>query len=494
MPSDLPLLLTNARFVDVARGVYHPPGTSLRIEGDRIARLEAAGPEAGGRVIDLGDRAVLPAFFNTHCHIQMSVPAMLAAPYDAPMMWLLGKRQIDRNMEECLRRGVLHLRDAWSADLRQNRRLQRRIDAGELLGPKIHQCVVVGPTGGYLSERRGPVHRLGYAVMGMPYLPYDHRDAGVVAFSPAASLEEVERAVDRAVEERGADYIKIGDQREAIPSMAPDNVLMTRPQMRAIVERARHHGLETTLHQTSVESVRRALSCGVRSLAHTTLHGPLAAADIEEILRCGAVFEPSALAIYVFTLPVAGHWSQDDASMRALHAYREQTYRGWIREHWLPGLSHRAQQGMRALQRGARRALGLIDMGGVFRMSANNVRFGVRNLRRLKDAGVPLAVGSDAGMPPLTPAMVGPELQALDFLLRLAGGGLDGADAVRVLTRNSADAMGLEDELGSLAPGKRADLVVLDGDPLADFHRLGETAAAVFVGGELRFDNCGLAG
>ena len=45
-----------------------------------------------------------------------------------------------------------------------------------------------------------------------------------------------------------------------------------------------------------------------------------------------------------------------------------------------------------------------------------------------------------------------------------------------------ADLMGLSDELGTLAPGKRADLVVVEGDPF-DFEKLAERVRAVYKDG-----------
>ncbi len=50
----------------------------------------------------------------------------------------------------------------------------------------------------------------------------------------------------------------------------------------------------------------------------------------------------------------------------------------------------------------------------------------------------------------------------------MASGGLDPHDALRVATIFGAEAIGLDGDLGSLEPGKLADLVVLDANPLED--------------------------
>ena len=49
--------------------------------------------------------------------------------------------------------------------------------------------------------------------------------------------------------------------------------------------------------------------------------------------------------------------------------------------------------------------------------------------------------------------------------------GMDPADALRSITLNPAEVLGIADRLGSLAPGKDADLVLWEGDPLDVRHR-----------------------
>jgi imidazolonepropionase-like amidohydrolase len=76
---------------------------------------------------------------------------------------------------------------------------------------------------------------------------------------------------------------------------------------------------------------------------------------------------------------------------------------------------------------------------------------------------------------------------------RLGGvlAGLSELEAIRACTLGAAEALGLEAELGSIAPGKLADRVVLAGDPAVDITALGRTklvfqAGARFAPEELR--------
>ncbi|HEY3471580.1 MAG TPA: amidohydrolase family protein, partial [Amycolatopsis sp.] len=90
------------------------------------------------------------------------------------------------------------------------------------------------------------------------------------------------------------------------------------------------------------------------------------------------------------------------------------------------------------------------------------------------EAGVRIAMGTDA---PLLPH--GENLLELELLVEQ---GLSPADALHAATLSAAELMGVAEMLGSLTPGKRADLVVVDGDPL-DVQDLGNRIVAVYQDG-----------
>jgi len=60
----------------------------------------------------------------------------------------------------------------------------------------------------------------------------------------------------------------------------------------------------------------------------------------------------------------------------------------------------------------------------------------------------------------------------------MAAGGMTPHDVLRVATIQGANAIGMEQDLGSLEPGKLADLIVLDANPLDDIHN---TASIKYV-------------
>jgi len=66
----------------------------------------------------------------------------------------------------------------------------------------------------------------------------------------------------------------------------------------------------------------------------------------------------------------------------------------------------------------------------------------------------------------------------------LVNGGMTPIDALRAATVNGAELLGRSDEIGTLEPGKFADIVAVQGDPLADITVM-EKVVFVMKGGEV---------
>jgi imidazolonepropionase-like amidohydrolase len=74
-------------------------------------------------------------------------------------------------------------------------------------------------------------------------------------------------------------------------------------------------------------------------------------------------------------------------------------------------------------------------------------------------AGVRIAMGTDSG--------VGPHGDNLSELGLMSDIGMTPIDVLTATTSSAAQLLGVDAQLGTIEPGKRADLVVVDGDPLA---------------------------
>ena len=86
-----------------------------------------------------------------------------------------------------------------------------------------------------------------------------------------------------------------------------------------------------------------------------------------------------------------------------------------------------------------------------------------KNVRKIAAAGIPIALGTDSGLPGNFPGLW--EHREMELLVRA---GLAPMEVIRAATINGARFLGIDKKYGSIAPGKAADFIVLNADPLAD--------------------------
>jgi imidazolonepropionase-like amidohydrolase len=98
------------------------------------------------------------------------------------------------------------------------------------------------------------------------------------------------------------------------------------------------------------------------------------------------------------------------------------------------------------------------------------------SFRRAVAAGVKVAMGTDSGI-----TAHGRNLAELELM---AKGGMGPAEVLAATTSGAAELLGVAGELGTLEAGRRADVVVVDGDPF-ELATLGDRIAAVFQDGRL---------
>ena len=98
----------------------------------------------------------------------------------------------------------------------------------------------------------------------------------------------------------------------------------------------------------------------------------------------------------------------------------------------------------------------------------------MKNLARVHAAGITVAAGSDAGN---IGTLHGPALHRELELMSQAG--LSPREILVTATRNGAITMGREDDLGTLQPGKLADILILNADPLQDIRHTRHISAVV---------------
>jgi imidazolonepropionase-like amidohydrolase len=90
------------------------------------------------------------------------------------------------------------------------------------------------------------------------------------------------------------------------------------------------------------------------------------------------------------------------------------------------------------------------------------------------EAGVKIAMGTDSG--------VGPHGANLDELPLMAAGGMTPVQVLTATTQSAAELLRIGDQAGTIMPGKRADLILLAGDPY-DLLNLKPNVRAVYMAG-----------
>ena len=484
---DARIKIINARIVDVEKGRYLDPQVSLIIQNGKITAMPGLAGEPdlpADQVIDLQGLTVIPGLFNTHCHLQFLPQGKI------------GQMQIAKNLKDCLEHGVTNVRDTLCYDLQANRSWSSRIQSGEIPGPRIHQAVHVSPLGGTYAPRPNPMTRFSFSMIGIKVIDFGLKNSGVVAFRPDASLQEVRDAVNRAVDERGAEVIKFCDQHEHFMTFKPGARIMSAEQLDAAVDQAIKRGMPTTMHNVTVDGFRQGIKAGVNSLAHLPFDGELTDADAGLLLNSYTHIEPTLSVGYFMSYSLKGSPLAGHPEIQRLDRFRDQGYRAILEETWLPELQESRYAVHTSLSKGQLKVFGILDITRPFSYYAGMIPTGGQNLQLLvkNGAGSRMGCGNDAGAANCSAAAVRHELAMFDFILNRASEPVfTAADALRTATIQSARSMGVEAQYGSIQSGKAANLAVLEGDPLQDFHRIGQPVQALFLDGKLVINHCGLA-
>ena len=243
---------------------------------------------------------------------------------------------------------------------------------------------------------------------------------------------------------------------------------------RALVDRARRHGLPVAGHLPVGIGAADAALAGQRSIEHfgsARFHGLLLASSSQEgpltrrvqalldAARQGDATADARLFGADLTGPLANSFSPQKAAALSRTFVDRGTARVptlvAVRSVWDAQADGMTEQDRRAAERVWDRYREMV--------------------RLMRDAGVPILAGTDQA----------PDGASLHRELEpLVEAGLSPAEAIAAATSRATAFLGLIDELGTVEAGKRADLVLLDGNPLADITNT-RRIAAVIVGGVL---------
>jgi imidazolonepropionase-like amidohydrolase len=233
-------------------------------------------------------------------------------------------------------------------------------------------------------------------------------------------VDEVRRKV-RELHRAGADVIKVATSGGVLSARDDPRHAHLRPaELEALVEEATAAGMFVMAHAQGADGIKNAVRAGIRSIDHGIYLDDEA---IELMLARGTWFVPTLVA---------------------------------------------PQGVLDAVDAGVSLPPAVVDKARMV-IDIHRAAF-----RRAVEAGVRIAMGTDSGVTPH-----GRNLRELELM---AAGGMAPAAVLEATTRSAAELMGLERDLGTIAEGKLADLVVLGGDPY-DFAAMGDRVEQVWQAG-----------
>jgi len=299
--------------------------------------------------------------------------------------------------------------------------------------------------------------------------------AGVVAWGP--SPDEARHQVDLAAD-AGADFIKVFSE-------------LSEPAWRAVLDAAKRRSLPVMGHVPAGVSALTAAEAGERSEEHlmqvfeacSTIERETLAArrDLAGEALVARRDADEARVLAAFDAPTCDRVAQ--ALARAGEAQVPTLVLDFVESQ--PGDADYAQDPRFSYLRADERARWLRiahDLGAEEREVASK-RWAVARkvVASLERAHVPVLAGTDSPMPGVYPGYA-----LHDELERLVDSGYSPAEALRAATLLPATFLHIDAELGSVATGKRADLVLLDADPLRDVRNARRIDAVVLDGRLLR--------
>jgi imidazolonepropionase-like amidohydrolase len=258
----------------------------------------------------------------------------------------------------------------------------------------------------------------------------DFRKIGMEGLVLLVNGADSARSAVRKLVKDGVEWVKTYPTGDAAAPDANDHhtLCMTFEEMHAVVETAHNHGLKVTGHCRATEGIKNALRAGYDTLEHGTFVDDEA---LDMILERNTPVVP---ALY-FELASVQHGPEFNMPQKVIDGHKE------------------------------------------------TLEVGAESARRILKAGGRLGMGGDYGFA-WNPH--GDYAKELSFFVDYVG--FTPLETIVCATKTGAEILGREDELGTLAPGKLADVLIVEGDVLADISLLQQRSRflAVMQGGVMK--------
>jgi imidazolonepropionase-like amidohydrolase len=391
-------------------GFGGPPirNSVILIEGERIRAVGQVGTLSvppGAEVISTEGMSVLPGLWDMHVHLMINGHADYAH-WDRTYPSLFASVIMPASAKQLLLAGVTSARDL-GAPLEASITVRDAIKAGKVPGPTLY---VSGPF--------------------IQHEPYP----GTEAFRWGVKGPNDARAKVKRLADAGVDVIKLIDQDQ-----------MTMDEVRAVVDEAHSRRLPVVAHSHRPEEIRRGLLAGVDNFEHTGLatsaeYPPDIVAMIRERTargNAGPLFwTPTIEGLFNYEYVRDNPEKLDDPS-------------------WHDGLPD-------SIVADIRRSVQHPERLAYFQMTPSRRPTLARKFAQLRESGVVLLIGTDAGIPMKFHSMA--TWNELDVWVNRLG--VDPMTAIRAATYWPSVAMKVDREVGTISEGKYADIIAVRGDVL----------------------------
>ena len=380
----------------------------ILVRGERIEAVGQVGTlavPAGAEVISTEGMSVLPGLWDMHVHLMINGHADYSH-WDRTYPSLFASVIMPASAKQLLLAGVTSARDL-GAPLEASIAVRDAIKAGKIPGPTLY---VSGPF--------------------IQHEPYP----GTEAFRWGVKGPNDARAKVRRLAEAGVDVIKLIDQDQ-----------MTMEEVRAVVDEAHARRLPVVAHSHRPEEIRRGLAVGVDNFEHTGLataaeYPPDIIAAIRERTargNAGPLFwTPTIEGLFNYEYVRDNPEKLDDPS-------------------WHDGLPD-------SIIADIRRSIQHPERLQYFQMTPSRRPTLARKFGQLRESGVVLLIGTDAGIPMKFHSMA--TWNELDIWVNRLG--VDPMTAIRAATYWPSVAMKVDRDVGTITPGKYADIIAVRGDVL----------------------------
>lgn len=378
-------------------------------EGDRITHVGTVADTkipSDAKVIDARGLTVSPGLNDAHVHVMLVGHGI----YDEyfPKYTKQFRELMPISTRELLMAGVTSARDL-GAPLQDILWLKREIEAGRIVGPRLF---VSGP---FLQHSLPPSTGSSTA--------YDSRVQESFRWPVSGAADAQAKA--RQLIDAGVDLIKVIQIGE-----------LTSAERLAIRGEARKAGKHIAVHAGSVEEVRAAVELGANSIEHVGGAGkPLLDEESLRLIADNGIYSvPTTVVSKIYNITEASPARLDDARLRAD----------------LPA----------AVYQDVRKSVDFFSRLNYFAGRANN-RYHAAKIMQIFHGGGRIVVGTDSG----TPMNFHYEStwQEMDLLSQY---GMPPMAVIQAATKLPALLYGRGRDLGTIEPGRLADIIVIEGNPL----------------------------